>query len=125
MLKYRVPPELAPGVYRAGERFYRVGDVFKVKEGGAAGLHPYLIPLDEASRKALLETQAALPDHDDGKGKKLPHALKAAKVPDVEVQAEVEDKEPTKREQVAKEGGSVKDEKGAKPKPGGTRESDK
>ena len=60
MYRYRVPPELSPGVYRAGVGFFQPGQVLTLPDGASTKdevPNAALIPLDEASREYLIKGQ--------------------------------------------------------------------
>lgn len=58
--RYRIPPELSPGVYRAGVGFFQPGQVITLPDGASTKdevPNSQLIPLDEASREYLVQAQ--------------------------------------------------------------------
>jgi hypothetical protein len=73
-MRFRVPQELAPGVFRGGVVFFEPGHEFELPDAASPkndkgepdvaleAVSLKLIPLDKASRELLVKRQAALPD---------------------------------------------------------------
>lgn len=87
-MKFEVPQELAPGVFRPGVGLVRPGETLVLPDKSSEklkrptdGFHPALIPLDDESYKALAAWQAGLKGPKVKPGEEpAPHPLQEIKI---------------------------------------------